>query len=323
MASPKKTLRPARKSAASTSRQEKPPITLKALRSASRHEEPPSPVSKSSLLGESWKTIWRKPMSFAPIAYGLIGLIVIVLIIIGLAWLIFGTKAEFAPGERAGAYSFLAFGVLLIIAFLIHVSSFSISIYERIAAGITPTIKESFSLATKRYWKMGRLLGALLIVLLPLIVVALFLLATIIKLDEAGAAMTISPGEAGMLLSLGLILIAGLVFFGAWLIYVYPTMLQEETGVWKTIGKCWNLLWDDSAHVWSMLLIVAGIMVGYGIISGIVSFPFLVEDATGKMAAPWWFETINNVISAILSTWISIFVFITYRARYVSGKADE
>jgi hypothetical protein len=252
-----------------------------------------------SVLGESWKTVWRRTATFLPIAYTILGCLLIILIIAGIGIATYGM--DFSRVTMGGFVALIGLGLLALVFFIVHGMAFMVGTLTLIARKEENVVGEAFRFANANYWRTFRVGLALLVTSLPIMVLAG--LAILFFYLTKNTALFLIPG-----IILAVVAVAMMVFYGAWFVFVGPMLGNTKMGAWEIVGASWRNLWDDSRRVWS----VYGIKFGIGLAIGIViaAFSAMVADPAGE--APGWFNALNMLVNIILGAWLGLFTFTTY-----------
>lgn len=260
------------------------------------------------LLGESWKTLWQKPMAFLPTGYSFVGLLAISVILLGVASAAY--PSELTAANLPDIIPLAVGGALLILALVIHVGAMQMGVFRRIATGKNITFKESFKEANRRFVQMAGVILAGFVASLPLLLAGVGLFSSAIWFLK-------QPESFFVLFAVGflaLLIFAGMIFYGAWFLFLIPLRAFEQGNPWRIVGKAWRLLWRDAKHVWLTYLTNLGVSLGLTMALSVISAMLMVAAGTDKAPAAW--QVIQTIINMVVSVWLLLFVFRSFVKRY-------
>ncbi|MFP4523821.1 MAG: hypothetical protein ACLFO2_00700 [Candidatus Woesearchaeota archaeon] len=260
------------------------------------------------LLAESWQTLWRKPMAFLPTGYSFVGLLAISAILLGIAQVAY--PSELTATQISSLIPLAVGGALLVLALIIHVGAMQMGVFRRIATGKDISFKESFKEANRRFIQMAGVILAGFVASLPLLiaVAGLFSATTWFLQQEFSMFVLFAVGF------LALLILAGMIFYGAWFLFLLPLRTFERGSPWSVVGKAWRLLWNDARHVWLTYLINLGVSLGLTIALSVISAMLMVAAGTDKTPGAW--QVIQTIINMVVSVWLLLFVFRSFVKRY-------
>lgn len=261
----------------------------------------------ADVLADSWSTLKKNPIIFAPLAYALAASIIFVLLM-----------AIFYRIAGASVFLSSAFSVIFFIAalfVLVHIASTQMIILSRLALHKKISCKEAMCSAKAFIPKVVVLFVLVFVALIPAAIVLTVFVLPLLLMVKAPDTTNLTIGSISLILTL----LAGIFFlimYKAWTLFIFPKLMYEKKNPAKILSESWSLLWKlDMKNVLTTFFITFGIGLGVNIV-----FSALEKIVKQSLANPqtivYIVQALNVVASIIIGLWLSLFVYKVFVARY-------